>query len=709
MSSEETMAISVPESNLEYPADRFLDRELSWLAFNQRVLELAEDPKLFLLERVNFLAIFASNLDEFFMVRVAGLKRRIATGLAVQSSSGLSPQEVLSEISREAHALQERHANVFIKDVKPALEAQGIRLVRWAELNETEKSALHDYFQNQIFPVLTPLAVDPAHPFPYISGLSLNLAVVVQNPETGKEHFARVKVPPLLPRFVRIPGNTGVTDVRFVPLEEIIGEFLSLLFPGMQVLQHHTFRVTRNEDLEVDEDEGENLLLALEKELLRRRFGPPVRLEVANDINPQILELLVRELDISEEDVYNLPSPLDLRGLFEISGIKRPELHYPPHQVITNRFLQPVEDKDVSIFSAMRQRDILLHHPYESFSTSVQAFVQQAAADPKVLAIKQTLYRTSGDSPIVDALIAAAEAGKQVLALVEIKARFDEQNNIAWARKLEQAGVHVVYGIVGLKTHCKLALVIRQEAGQLRRYCHVGTGNYNPKTARFYEDYGLLTSRESVGEDLTKLFNQLSGYAPEAEFKSLLVSPNGVRDGLLERIDREIEFKEAGKDARVRVKVNSLVDEQVIDALYKASKAGVKVEVLVRGMCALRPGVPGLSENITVRSVLGRYLEHSRVFTFLGGGDPAVFIGSADMMHRNLDRRVEALVRLSQPDHIREMNAMFDLAMDDSSASWHLGPDGKWTRFKYDRDGANLVDVQYKIMAEVYAKRKKRS
>jgi len=629
--------------------------------------------------------------------------------LAVESSSGLSPQEVLSEISREAHALQERHANLFIKDVKPALEAQGIRLVRWAELDATEKSALHDYFQNQIFPVLTPLAVDPAHPFPYISGLSLNLAVVVQNPETGKEHFARVKVPPLLPRFVRIPGNTGVNDVRFVPLEDVIGEFLSLLFPGMQVLQHHTFRVTRNEDLEVDEDEGENLLLALEKELLRRRFGPPVRLEVANDINPQILELLVRELDISEEDVYNLPSPLDLRGLFEISGIKRPELHYPAHQVITNRFLQPVEDKDVSIFSAMRQRDILLHHPYESFSTSVQAFVQQAAADPKVLAIKQTLYRTSGDSPIVDALIAAAEAGKQVLALVEIKARFDEQNNIAWARKLEQAGVHVVYGIVGLKTHCKLALVIRQEAGQLRRYCHVGTGNYNPKTARFYEDYGLLTARESVGEDLTKLFNQLSGYAPEAEFKSLLVSPNGVRDGLLERVDREIEFKKAGKDARVRVKVNSLVDEQVIDALYKASKAGVKVEVLVRGMCALRPGVPGLSENITVRSILGRYLEHSRVFAFLGGGDPAVFIGSADMMHRNLDRRVEALVRLSQPDHIREMNSMFDLAMDDGSASWHLGPDGKWSRFKYDRDGANLVDVQDKIMADVYAKRKQRS
>jgi polyphosphate kinase len=672
------------------------------------VLELAEDPNLHLLERVNFLAIFASNLDEFFMVRVAGLKRRIATGLAVTSSSGLSPQDVLSEISREAHLLQSRHASLFIDTIKPAMREKGIRIVRWAALDESEKSSLHDYFQNQIFPVLTPLAVDPAHPFPYISGLSLNLAVVVRNPDNGKEHFARVKVPPLLPRFVRIPGNTGVTDARFVPLEDIIGEFMGLLFPGMDVLQQHTFRVTRNEDLEVDEDEGENLLVALEKELLRRRFGPPVRLEVANDINPQVLELLIRELDISDEDVYHLPSPLDLTGLFEIASLKRTDLHYPPHPVITNRFLQPVEDKDVSIFAAMRQRDILVHHPYESFSTSVQAFVEQAAADPKVLAIKQTLYRTSGDSPIVDALIDAAEAGKQVLALVEIKARFDEQNNIAWARKLEQAGVHVVYGIVGLKTHCKLALVIRQEGNQLKRYCHVGTGNYNPKTARFYEDYGLFTSRDSVGEDLTKLFNQLSGYAPDSQFKSLLVSPNGVRQGLLERIQREIDFKAAGHDARIRVKVNSLVDEEIIDALYKASNAGVKVEVLVRGMCALRPGVPGLSENITVRSVLGRYLEHSRIFGFNGGGDPALFIGSADMMHRNLDRRVEALVRISQPDHIKELNGFFDLAMDDNSASWHLGADGKWSRHQYTLEGTPLTDVQDHIMADVYSKRKSR-
>ena len=709
MSSEETMAISLPDTDSGLADNRFLDRELSWLAFNQRVLELAEDPDLFLLERVNFLAIFASNLDEFFMVRVAGLKRRIATGLAVTSSSGLSPQEVLTHISQEAHKLQERHAKLFIDTVKPAMEAKGIRIVRWTHLEESERSSLHDYFQNQIFPVLTPLAVDPAHPFPYISGLSLNLAVVLKNPDTGKEHFARVKVPPLLPRFVRIPGNTGVQDARFVPLEDIIGEYLGLLFPGMEVLQHHTFRVTRNEDLEVDEEEGENLLLALEKELLRRRFGPPVRLEVANDINPEVLELLIRELDISDEDVYHLPSPLDLTGLFEISSIKRADLHYAPHPVITNRFLQPVEDKDVSIFSAMRQRDILMHHPYESFSTSVQAFVEQAAADPKVLAIKQTLYRTSGDSPIVDALISAAEAGKQVLALVEIKARFDEQNNIAWARKLEQAGVHVVYGIVGLKTHCKLALVIRQEGGQLRRYCHVGTGNYNPKTARYYEDYGLLTARESVGEDLTKLFNQLSGYAPEAEFKSLLVSPVGVREGLTERIEREIAFKQAGKPARIRVKVNSLVDEQIIDSLYKASNAGVPVEVLVRGMCALKPGVPGLSENIKVRSVLGRYLEHSRIFSFMGGGDPAVFIGSADMMHRNLDRRVEALVRISQPDHIRELEALFEMGMSDTVSSWYLNSDGSWTRHQTDAKGGALIDLQDYLMKQIHSKRNNRS
>ncbi len=706
--SDETMAIDLPGNANNFPDNRFLDREISWLSFNQRVLELAEDPNLFLLERVNFLSIFASNLDEFFMVRVAGLKRRIATGLAVTASSGLSPAEVLTQISHEAHRLQERHAQVFSEQIEPALRANGIRLTRWNQLEEHEKAALHTYFQSQIFPVLTPLAVDPAHPFPYISGLSLNLAVVVRNPQNDKELFARVKVPPLLPRFVRIPGNSSVHDVRYVSLEDIIGEFIGQLFPGMEILQHHTFRVTRNEDLDVDEDEGENLLVALEKELLRRRFGPPVRLEVANDINPEVLDLLMRELDITSEDVYKLPAPLDLTGLSEIAHLKRPELHYPPHPVITNRYLHAGEDETIDIFSQIRQREILLHHPYESFTTSVVSFLQAAAADPQVLAIKQTLYRTSGDSPIVDALIDAAEAGKQVLALVEIKARFDEQANISWARKLEQAGVHVVYGIVGLKTHCKLALVIRQEGSALRRYCHIGTGNYNPKTARFYEDFGILTAREAVGEDLTRLFNQLSGYAPDATFKSLLVSPNGVRDGLIAHIDKEIEFQHEGRDARIRIKVNSLVDELVIDSLYRASNAGVSVEILVRGMCALRPGVPGLSENIKVRSVLGRYLEHSRAFAFNGGGDPAVYIGSADMMHRNLDRRVEALVRLVQPDHIREINSLFDLAMSDDVASWHLDSNGKWSRHQFGEGGVRLIDVQDQIMKDVHAKRNAR-
>ena len=691
--SEETMAILLPNVG-DLPNDRFLDRELSWLAFNQRVLELAEDETLPLLERVNFAAIFGSNLDEFFMVRVAGLKRRIATGLAVRSASGMQPQEVLTAISTEAHRLQTRHAETFKNKLEPALHENGIDLITWSDLTEEQQVALKSYFDNQIFPVLTPLAVDPAHPFPYISGLSLNLAVVLRNPDNSTEHFARVKVPPLLPRFVRVPGTTS----KFVPLEIVIGQFLAKLFAGMEVLQHHTFRVTRNEDLEVDEDDGENLLVALEKELLRRRFGPPVRLEVANDINPQVLELLVRELDIAEEDVYRLPAPLDLTGLFEIAGIKQAALHFPPHNVVTNRYLRNTDEEKVSFFRAIREREILLHHPYESFSTSVQEFLAQAAADPKVLAIKQTLYRTSGDSPIVDALIDAAEAGKQVLALVEIKARFDEQNNITWARKLEQAGVHVVYGIVGLKTHCKLSLVIRQEGDQLRRYCHIGTGNYNPKTARFYEDYGLLTSRDQVGEDLTRLFNMLSGYAPEASFKSLLVSPNGVRQGLTERIEREIAMHEAGKPAGIQIKVNSLVDEQIIDSLYRASQAGVPVDVVVRGMCALKPGVVGLSENIRVRSVLGRYLEHSRVFSFIGGGDPEVFIGSADMMHRNLDRRVEALVRIAQPDHIKELQDLFTLSMSDTSSSWHLESDGSWKRHQFDANGKKLTDVQDELM-----------
>ncbi len=693
---------------VEEPAsrDRFLDRELSWLAFNERVLELARDESLPLLERARFLAIFASNLDEFFMVRVAGLKRRIATGLAVTAASGLEPRQVLEAISIRTHELQELHCLVYRDSVGPALEEHGIRLVSWAQLSPDEQDRLHAFFRAQVFPVLTPLAVDPAHPFPYISGLSLNLAVILRNPVTDKEHFARVKVPPLLPRFIAVDGDPDpVTDAggprhRFAPLEEVIAVHLDQLFPGMEVLQHHTFRVTRNEDLEVEEDDAENLLQALEKELLRRRFGPPVRLEVASDIDAHVRDMLVRELGVSEMEVYELPAPLDLRGLNVIADLDRPDLHYPKFVPKTHRHLNEVETaKPSDVFAAIRARDILLHHPYDSFSTSVQAFLEQAAADPRVLAMKQTLYRTSGDSPIVDALIDAAEAGKQVLALVEIKARFDEQANISWARKLEQAGVHVVYGIVGLKTHAKLSLVVRQESDGLRRYCHVGTGNYNPKTARLYEDLGVLTSDPQVGEDLTRLFNQLSGYAPKTAYRRLLVAPRSLRSGLVDRVEREIANHAEGKPAGIRFKVNSIVDEVLIDALYRASQAGVDVDVVVRGICAIRPGVPGLSENVRVRSILGRFLEHSRIYWFAGGGDPALYIGSADMMHRNLDRRVEALVRLRDPLHIAELEELLHRSMDPGTASWHLEADGAWVRHAVGEDGEPLLDLQSHLIS----------
>jgi len=712
----DTSAMPVVVDTTPLPDGRFLDRELSWLAFNQRVLELAEDPTVPLLERVRFLAIFASNLDEFFMVRVAGLKRRIATGIAVTAASGLSPRQVLEAISERAHQLMTRHAQVFVEQVQPALAAEGITLVRWDDLGEAEQDRLHKYFRRQIFPVLTPLAVDPAHPFPYISGLSLNLAVSVVNPTSGKEHFARVKVPPLLPRYVAVDasGRPSAPDLQtaavekgptsFVPVEDVIAQHLDYLFPGMEIQEFHTFRVTRNEDVEVEEDDAENLLKAMEKELLRRRFGPPVRLELAAGTSQRVRKLLVRELAMSEEDVYELPAPLDATGLNLIADLDRSALHFPTYVPTTHRHLAEVESATpTDIFAAIRARDILLHHPYDSFSTSVQAFLEQAAADPQVLAIKQTLYRTSGDSPIVDALIDAAEAGKQVLALVEIKARFDEQNNISWARKLEQAGVHVVYGIVGLKTHCKLSLVVRQESDGLRRYSHVGTGNYHPKTARLYTDLGLLTCDQEVGQDLTRLFNQLSGYAPKSRFHRLLVAPRSVRAGLIERIEREAASARAGRTAWIKIKVNSMVDEATIDALYRASMAGVPIDISVRGICALRPGVPGLSENIRVRSILGRFLEHSRVFAFAhadgtpeDGFDfagPEVFIGSADLMHRNLDRRVEALVRVADPDHVVELVGLIDLSMDDSISSWHLLPDGTWERHANGPDGP-LADLQ---------------
>jgi polyphosphate kinase len=683
------------------PADRYLDRELSWLAFNQRVLELAEDPELPLLERANFLAIFASNLDEFFMVRVAGLKRRIATGLAVPTNVGTAPAEVLANVSAKAHELQERHAAAFRTMVKPALDDADIHIETWADLGQADRERIDEIFSTQIFPVLMPLAVDPAHPFPYISGLSLNLSIRVRNPKTGKEEFARLKVPTVLPRFVQLPDD-GSGLLRFIPLEDLISNHLEDLFPGMEILEHHEFRVTRNEDVQVDEDESENLIQSLEKQILNRRFGPPIRLEITDDMDPVTLGLLMSELDITEQEVYRLPAPLDLGGLFQLTRIDRPSLKYPRHVPTTSVDLLPSEpNSPPDIFSAIAKQDVLLHHPYESFSTSVQAFLEQAAADPNVLAIKQTLYRTSGDSPIVEALIDAAEAGKAVLALVEIKARFDETANISWARKLEKAGVHVVYGLVGLKTHCKLALVVRQEGGVLRHYSHIGTGNYNPKTSRIYEDLGLLTASDTVGKDLTRLFNELSGYAIEKKFKRLLVAPLHLRKGLLKRIQVETENARNGLPAGIRLKLNSIVDEAIIDALYRASNAGVPVDLVVRGICSVRPGVPGLSENIRVRSVLGRYLEHARVFSFVNNGDPQVFIGSSDMMHRNLDRRVEALVRLTNPEHIRELDELFELSLSDETSSWHLEADTTWTRHNHAEDGTPLQDMQNVLMKQI--------
>ncbi len=675
----------------ELPANRFADRELSWLAFNNRVLDLAKDQvRVPLLERAKFLAIFASNLDEFYMVRVAGLKRRIAAGVAVPGVSGLMPREVHSAILKRTRELMVEQAREFQDVIRPELAAEGIEILRWDALTPQEMDRMDELFTDRIFPVLTPLAVDPSHPFPYISGLSINLAVLVKNPETGVRQFARVKVPSVLSRF--IPLSEG----RYVALEDVIATHLDQLFSGMQVVQHHTFRVTRNEDVEMEEDDAENLLLALEKELLRRKVGrPPVRLEVEDDIDPKMLELLVGELDISEREVFLVPGPLDLRGLFSLAEIDRAELKYPAFLPSTHPHLAEVEtSKPADMFAALKQRDVLLHHPYDSFATSVQRFIEQAADDPQVLAIKQTLYRTSGDSPIVDALIEAAEAGKQVLALVEIKARFDEQANIAWARRLERHGCHVVYGLIGLKTHCKLSMVVRDEPDGLRRYAHIGTGNYNPKTARLYEDMGLLTANPVITEDVGRLFNHLSGMSQETQYRRLLVAPHGIRTGLLDRINNEIANHEDGRPAGIRIKVNSLVDEAVSDALYRASQAGVPVDLWVRGICTIRPGVPGLSENIRVRSILGRFLEHSRLFWFANGGQASVGIGSADLMHRNLDRRVEVLASITNPAHVAEISGLFDIAFDKGTASWKLQPDGTWIAYTIDDQGKPLLDMQ---------------
>jgi len=677
-------------------SELLIDRELSWLDFNQRVLELAEDNSLPLLERVRFLAIFSSNLDDFYMIRVATVKRKIENGITQKGIAGLTPSELLSKVLIKSRELADRKATLFHNELKPALAAQEIELTSWDNINDLEKSYLKEYFLNTIFPILTPLAVDPLHPFPYISGLSLNLAIVVSHKEKSDKFFARVKVPPVIPRFVKTQKSA---IHRYVTLEEVIVANLQELFPGMTIEDYFTFRVTRNQDFEIEEEDSEDLLETMEQELLQRRFGPPVRLEVDRKIKPELLSLLIDELEITEAEVIQRQGPIDLTCLNQIADIDRKDLKYPVFRSKTSQFLLETESEDSeAFFDSLKNNEVLLHHPYESFTTSVVRFLENAARDPQVLAIKQTLYRTSGDSPIVDALIEAAEAGKQVLAVVEIRARFDELANVRWARKLESAGVHVVYGLMGMKTHAKLSLIVRQETNSLRRYCHVGTGNYNPKTARLYEDWGLISSDPDLGHDLSRLFNQLSGFVVDTEFSRLLVAPRSLRNGLLGKIEKEIENAKKGLPSGIRFKLNSLLDEAFVDALYRASKAGVKVELVTRGICSLKPEIPGVSENIKVRSIVGRFLEHSRIFNFANGGETEFWIGSADLMERNLDRRVEALVKIIAPEHKATLNAELEGYFAEDIDRWELDQNGTWHRKDKDVHGKKFISLHARLI-----------
>ena len=676
------------------------DREISWLAFDQRVLELAEDAAVPLLERLRFLAIFSSNLDEFFMVRVATLMSKIENQITAPNVAGITPQDLMGQISTKTRELVARAYKSLHDDLMPQLKVEGIEFVQWGNLNENERVYVDKLFEERVFPVLTPLAVDPSHPFPYISGLSLNLAVIVKNPQTQEEFFARVKVPEILPRFIATEKNSLN---RFISIEEIMANNLHTLFPGMIIDAHYMFRVTRNQDIELDEDESEDILLTLEAELARRRFGPPVRLEIETGVDARLVDRLASQLGIAEENIIHSPLPLDLTALHKIADIGIPRLKYERFSSASAHALSEVDPLDTDLFfAAIRQGEILLHHPYESFTSSVLRFVQSAAQDPHVLAIKQTLYRTSGDSPIIEALIEAAEAGKQVLAVIEIRARFDEQANVRWARKLEAAGVHVVYGLMGLKTHAKLSLIIRDEPQGLRRYCHVGTGNYHPKTARMYEDLGLLSADPELTDDLTKLFNQLSGFAPQSTYSRLLVAPRTLRSGIIERIDNEINNAKSGKPAGIEFKLNSILDEVFVTKLYEASAAGVKIKLLIRGICAVQPGIPGLSENITVKSVLGRFLEHSRIYHFTNAGKDEYWIGSADLMGRNLDRRVESLIRIDRKEHQQRLQEILDLGLSDQTSSWNL-TGTNWSREGSDDTGQSRADV-HAVLIEHYRK-----
>ncbi|MFP5576623.1 MAG: polyphosphate kinase 1 [Acidimicrobiia bacterium] len=694
----------VPEGadhDLATRPERFFNRELSWIDFNARVLALADDPTVPLLERAKFLAIYVSNLDEFFQVRVAGLKDQLYAGVDQTSHDGRTAGEQLVAIRDDVVALGHEQQRILLEEVLPGLDEEGIHLRSWSELDEDACKGLFQVFHEHIFPVLTPLAVDPGHPFPYISNLSLSLAVSVNDPETGENRFARVKVPSNLDRFVRIPGSSST----FVPLEQVIAAHLDELFPGMHIKEFAAFRVTRNADLTLEENEADDLLAAVEVELRRRRFGRAVRLEVEASMSDELRDLLVRELDIADEDVYEVLGPLDLTGMWVLHRLDRSDLKDPPWQGTTQARLQKDEDGTADFFAEMRRDDILVHHPYASFHKTVEAFLAQAAVDDKVVAIKMTLYRTSADSSIMRSLVRAAESGKQVAVLVELKARFDEARNIEWAKALEEVGVHVVYGLVGLKTHTKTLLVVREERDGLRRYCHIGTGNYNPRTATIYEDLGLFTSDPAIGTDLSQLFNYLTGFGRAVDYEKLIVAPDHLRGRLEELIANEASY---GPDGRIVAKMNALSDAGIIDRLYEASRAGVGMELIVRGICCLRPGVPGLSESVRVRSIVGRYLEHSRIYHFANGngpGVPAWFIGSPDLMGRNINRRVEALVPVETPSLQERLQEILDVVLADDRLAWELSGDGCWSRVP---DTGAGVDT-HRRMQELALRRARRS
>ncbi|HZG39215.1 MAG TPA: polyphosphate kinase 1 [Nodosilinea sp.] len=673
----------------------YISRELSWLEFNRRVLHEALDQRTPLLEALKFLAIFSTNLDEYFMVRVAALKQQLEAEITRRSPDGLTPEAHLSAISAALRPMVEDQHRAFTTDLRQQMTRQGIHLLDHTDLTSTQQTYCRDYFEEQIFPVLTPLAVDPGHPFPYISNLSLNLAVVVQDPRTQQTHFARVKVPRVLPRFIRLPEpaeDQGNAPCRWlgVPLEQVIAANLAALFPGMVVQEHYGFRITRNADLAVEEDEADDLMLAIEQELRkRRRGGSAVRLEIQRTTPGPVRAMLMEELALAETDVYDIDGLLGLGDLITFMALPLPDLKAPSWTAAVPPALERLSPPEVEaddtaletaedLFSLLRRQDQLVHHPYHSFSATVQRFITQAAHDPQVLAIKMTLYRTSGDSPIVSSLISAAENGKQVTVLVEIKARFDEENNINWARKLEQSGVHVVYGLVGLKTHCKVTLVVRREGDRIRRYYHVGTGNYNPKTARIYTDMGLLSAREDIGADISDLFNYLTGYSRQQVYRQLLVAPLTLRQRLESLIEQEITRQNNGKGGRIIAKMNSLVDPALIALLYRASHAGVKIDLIVRGMCCLRPGVPGISDNIRVISIVGRFLEHSRILYFQNGGKEIFLLGSADWMPRNLDRRVEVMVPIADSTLQGELKAILDLCLEDNRQAWDMADDGSY-------------------------------